>query len=65
MYEYELHHFRTAELLRRAEHARLVREAVRTRRAARREAAKRSAQGAAEAEAHTSRLRRPRHPRAA
>ncbi|MET9828363.1 hypothetical protein ABZ078_03460 [Streptomyces sp. NPDC006385] len=65
MCEYEFHHFRSAELIRRAEHERLVREAVRVRRAARREAAQRSAEGAGEAEAHTSRLRRHRHARAA
>ncbi|MGC9536394.1 hypothetical protein [Streptomyces sp. UG1] len=62
MYEYELHHIRSAELIRQAEHERLVREAVRVRRAARRE---RSAKGTGDAEAHTSRLRRMRHPRAA
>lgn len=72
MYEYELHHIRSAELIRQAEHERLVREAVRVRRAARREAAERSAGaaersagGGAEKEAHTSRFRRHRHPRAA
>ncbi|KUM67562.1 hypothetical protein J7F01_24905 [Streptomyces sp. ISL-22] len=65
MYEYELHHIRTAELIRQAEHERLVREAVRVRRAARREAANRSAEDGAETEAHTSRRRRHRHPRTA
>ncbi|WP_369172546.1 hypothetical protein AB5J49_33175 [Streptomyces sp. R28] len=60
MYEYELQHLRAAELIRQAEHERLVREAVRGRRAA-----KRSAEGSADAEAHTWRLRRHRHPRAA
>ncbi|MDF3141469.1 MULTISPECIES: hypothetical protein [unclassified Streptomyces] len=64
MYQYELQHLRAAELIRQAEHERLVREAVRGRRTARR-AAKRSAEGSADAEAHTWRLRRHRHPRAA
>ncbi|MFH0521321.1 hypothetical protein ACHBTE_29600 [Streptomyces sp. M41] len=65
MYDFELHHIRSAEMIRRAEQERLVREAVRVRRAARREAARRSAEDSAEAEAHTSRLRRHRHARAA
>ncbi|WP_405589390.1 hypothetical protein [Streptomyces sp. NBC_01092] len=65
MYGYELHHIRSAELIRRAEHQRLVREAIRGRRAARREAAERSAHGSAETESHTFRLRRHRPPRAA
>lgn len=65
MYEYELHHLRSAELIRQAEHERLVREAIRSRRAARREAAERSREGAAATESHTSRRRRHRHPRAA
>ncbi|MFJ7074594.1 hypothetical protein [Streptomyces sp. NPDC098781] len=65
MHDYELHHVRSAELIRKAEHERLVREAVRVRRAARREAAKRTAESAAEPEAHTSRFRRHRHARAA
>ncbi len=65
MYEYEFHNFRSADLIRQAEHERLVREAVRVRRAARRETAKRSAESTHDAEAHTSRLRRHRHPRAA
>ncbi|WP_406413810.1 hypothetical protein [Streptomyces sp. NBC_01614] len=60
MHEYELHHIRSADLIREAEHERMVREAIRVRRAARR-----STRGAAEAESHTSRLRRLRHPRAA
>jgi hypothetical protein len=57
MYEYELHHVRSAELIRQAEHERLVREAVRGRRAGR------SAEGTEQTHAHTSWLRR--HPRAA
>ncbi|MGW1955680.1 hypothetical protein ACWCPI_23515 [Streptomyces sp. NPDC001920] len=64
MYEYEFHHLRSVELIRQAEHERLVREAARVRRAARRAAAKRSADEG-EAEAHTPRLRRHRHARAA
>ncbi len=59
MYEYDLSHIRSAELIRRAEHERLVREAVRVRREA-----KRSTE-ASEAEAHTSRFRRLRVPRTA
>ncbi|WP_330356332.1 hypothetical protein [Streptomyces chartreusis] len=63
MYGYELHHIRSAELIRRAEHERLVREVVRGRRAARRQ--ERSARAAAELESDTSSLRRHRPPRAA
>ncbi|KUO04856.1 hypothetical protein [Streptomyces caeruleatus] len=59
MYGYELHRLRSAELIRQAEHARLVREAVRGRRA------ERSAQAAAESESHMPRRSRHRHPRAA
>lgn len=65
VYEYELHHIRSAELIRRAEHERLVREAVRSRRATRRQAGERSAEGVGEAESHTWRSRRHRRPRAA
>ncbi|MDH6219417.1 hypothetical protein [Streptomyces pseudovenezuelae] len=53
MYEYEFQQARSAELLRQAEHERLVREAVRARRAARREAR-------AEDESHTPLVRRLR-----
>ncbi|MEU6304154.1 hypothetical protein [Streptomyces chartreusis] len=63
MYGYELHHIRSAELIRRAEHERLVREVVRGRRAARRQ--ERAARAASEPESDTSRLRRHRPPRAA
>ncbi|QOV35371.1 hypothetical protein IM697_35750 [Streptomyces ferrugineus] len=62
MYDYAFHHIRSADLIRQAEHERLVREAVRVRRAARRE---RSAEGTEDAPAQRSRLRRNRHPRAA
>ncbi|MFF0596454.1 hypothetical protein [Streptomyces antibioticus] len=69
MYEYELHQIRSAELLRRAADERLAREAVRGRRAARREAAERAAHDRPsanpESEPHTHRPRRPRFPRAA
>ncbi|MFH8975427.1 hypothetical protein [Streptomyces sp. NPDC017890] len=61
MFEYDLQQTRSAELIRRADAARLVREAVRARRAARRE----TRRGAAPAESHTSRFRRHRFARAA
>ncbi|AQS67404.1 hypothetical protein [Streptomyces pactum] len=61
MFEYEIQQTRTAELIRRADEERLAREAVRARRAARREAAK----GTAEAESHSFRYRRHRFTRAA
>ncbi|MER5210660.1 hypothetical protein ABT063_08795 [Streptomyces sp. NPDC002838] len=61
MYEYEISQFRSAELIRRAEYERLAREAVRSRRAVRREAARHAAEG----EVNTSRPRRYRFPRAA
>ncbi|MHC3474091.1 hypothetical protein ACYF6T_36080 [Streptomyces sp. 7R007] len=64
MYEYDLHQFRSAELIRQAEHERLAREVVRDRRAARREA-ERSERDRAATESHTSRFRRNRQPRAA
>ncbi|WP_406006618.1 hypothetical protein OG440_10755 [Streptomyces sp. NBC_00637] len=57
MYEYELHQARSAELQRRADHERLAREVVRSRRVARREAAERAAAeravGGAGSESHT------------
>ena len=64
--EYEISRYRSAELLRQAEHERLVRETLRGRRAARREAAARIAEGDTsqaldpEGEAHTGRPRRHR-----
>ncbi|MFC7938923.1 hypothetical protein ACFU2J_22245 [Streptomyces sp. NPDC057387] len=61
MYEYEIQQYRSAELIRRADEARLAREVVRARRAARR----RERQGAAEAESHTPRQRRARFARVA
>ncbi|MFE6286765.1 hypothetical protein [Streptomyces sp. NPDC057877] len=61
MHEYDLHHLRAAELLRRAEQERLAREVIRGRRALRREALRRTA----ESESHTGRTRRLRFPRAA
>lgn len=60
MFEYELHHMRSADMIREAEHERMVREAIRIRRAA-----KRSTKDATEAESHTFRLRRHRHARTA
>jgi hypothetical protein len=60
MYEYEISQIRSAELIRKAEHERLAREAVRGRRAARREARR-----ATEEESHSLRSRRLRSPRAA
>lgn len=59
MFEYDLSHIRSADLIRQAEHERLVREAVRVRRAARRSG------DASETESHTSRLRRHRVPHTA
>ncbi|CAM5384798.1 hypothetical protein GCM10010261_44590 [Streptomyces pilosus] len=54
MFEYALHSLRHDELVARAEHERLAREANRLRRAARREAAARTT----EAESHSHRRRR-------
>ncbi|MEU0599202.1 hypothetical protein ABZ484_13305 [Streptomyces sp. NPDC006393] len=56
MYGYELHRLRSADLRREADRARMVREALRVRRAARRSAA----QKAPEAESHSSGGRRHR-----
>ncbi|MGW0085118.1 hypothetical protein [Streptomyces sp. NPDC003393] len=56
MYGYELHQLRSAELRREADRARLVREALRARRAARRSAA----HDAPEAESHSGAPRRHR-----
>ncbi|MGC9498774.1 hypothetical protein [Streptomyces sp. WG7] len=61
MYAYELQQTRAAGLIRRADRARLAREAVRARRAARRE----TRRGAVPVESHTSRFRRHRFARAA
>ncbi|WP_089098589.1 hypothetical protein [Streptomyces hyaluromycini] len=61
MFEFELHRIRSAELRRQAADARLAREAVRSRRAARQEAR----DAAAVQEAHTDRRGRRRLPRAA
>ncbi|MFJ8718464.1 hypothetical protein ACIRD9_35700 [Streptomyces violaceus] len=60
MYEYELQQLRTADLIRRADHERLVREAARARRTARS-----AAQNSAEHESHTRGFRRTRSARAA
>ena len=59
--EYELSQYRSAELIRQAEHERLARETLRGRRAARREAAERTA----ESDSHTGRPRRHRFLRTA
>lgn len=56
---YEISQYRSADLIRQAQHERLVRETLRGRRAARREAAERTA----ETESHTGRPRRHRFPR--
>ncbi|MDT0609423.1 hypothetical protein [Streptomyces lancefieldiae] len=61
MFEYDIHRLRSAELVRRADEARLAREVVRARRAARRDARR----AAAGAESHTSPFRRHRFARAA
>ncbi|MFF8575816.1 hypothetical protein ACF06L_31810 [Streptomyces sp. NPDC015408] len=53
MFEYEIHRNRSAELIRRADEARLAREAVQARRAERR-----ARHAAAETESHTPRQRR-------
>ncbi|MFF6916874.1 hypothetical protein [Streptomyces sp. NPDC012466] len=61
MYEYELQQLRTADLIRRADHERLVREATRARRAARHSVEEHSA----EHESHSRRFRRLRSARTA
>lgn len=58
---FEISQYRSAELIRQAEHERLVRETLRGRRAARREAAERTA----ESDSHTGRPRRHRFLRTA
>jgi hypothetical protein len=63
MFEYELHQTRSADLLAAAQHDRLVREALRVRRAARR--AEASAQNETEGRSHSRRPRRHRFARAA
>ncbi|MFF6878259.1 MULTISPECIES: hypothetical protein [unclassified Streptomyces] len=60
MHEYVLQQLRTSDLIRRADHERLVREATRARRAARHEA-----NTDAEHESHSRRFRRPRFARTA
>ncbi|WP_329326674.1 hypothetical protein [Streptomyces luteogriseus] len=57
MYEYELQQMRTSDLIRRADHERLVREAARARREA--------DQDSAEHESHSRRFRRLRSARTA
>ncbi|GGW46800.1 MULTISPECIES: hypothetical protein [Streptomyces] len=65
MYEYEIHQARSAELLRRAADERLAREALRGRRAARREAERAASAETPESEPHTHRPRRLRFARTA
>ncbi|OQD56586.1 hypothetical protein BM536_010460 [Streptomyces phaeoluteigriseus] len=65
MYEYEIHQARSAELLRRAADERLAREALRGRRAARREAEPAARAETPESERHTHRPRRLRFARTA
>jgi hypothetical protein len=61
MYEYEIQQYRSADLIRRAEHQRQIRAALRARRAARRT----TTQDATGPEEHTHRSRRHRYTRAA
>ncbi|MCX4234600.1 hypothetical protein ACH4Y0_28475 [Streptomyces sp. NPDC020707] len=64
MFEYELQQIRAAEMIRAADDYRMAREAVRTRRAARHEAA-RSGHHDGEGRVNGHRPRRPRFARAA
>jgi hypothetical protein len=64
MFEYELQQIRSAEMIRDAHNYRMAREAARSRRAARREAA-RSGREDAEGQVNGHRHRRPRITRAA
>ncbi|WP_151484638.1 hypothetical protein [Streptomyces albicerus] len=64
MFEYELQQIRSAEMIREAHNYRLAREAVRSRRAAKREAA-RSGREDSEGRVHTNRQRRHWFARAA
>ena len=65
MFEYELQQIRSAELIREAQNYRLVKEALRGRRAARRADARRSAHNDTEGQGPTHRPRRHRFARAA
>ncbi|WP_405923899.1 hypothetical protein [Streptomyces sp. NBC_00035] len=65
MSEYELYQIRSAQLIREAQHHRLVREALRGRRAARRAALRESAQNDTEGQGHSRRHGRHRFTRAA
>ncbi|MFG2478449.1 hypothetical protein [Streptomyces fagopyri] len=65
MFEYELHQIRSAELIREAQDHRLVREALRGRRTARRTTARESGRNDTEGQAHSPRPRRHRFARAA
>ncbi|KAA0942732.1 hypothetical protein [Streptomyces apricus] len=64
MFEYEIQQIRSAEMIRDADHFRMAREAVRSRRAARREAA-RSRRDDTEGQVNGHRHRRPRFARVA
>ncbi|MER5381348.1 hypothetical protein OG788_31145 [Streptomyces sp. NBC_00647] len=65
MFEYELQQIRSAELIREAQNYRLVKEALRGRRAARRTDSRRSAHDDTEGQAHSHRPRRHRFARVA
>jgi len=65
MFEYELQQIRSAELIREAQDHRLAREALRSRRAARRAAAYESAHNDTEGQADTPNPRRHRFTRVA
>ncbi|MEU0784403.1 hypothetical protein ABZ341_22840 [Streptomyces sp. NPDC006173] len=65
MFEYELHHIRSAELIREAQNHRLAQEALRGRRAARRAARRESVPQDTEGRAHSRRPRRYPFTRAA
>ncbi|WP_328493790.1 hypothetical protein OHS59_14380 [Streptomyces sp. NBC_00414] len=64
MFEYELQQIRSAEMIRAADNYRLAREAARSRRAARREAARSDLDSEGRVNGHRS-SRRPRFARAA
>lgn len=65
MFAYELHRIRSAELIREAQNDRLAQEAIRGRRAARREARRASVQHDTEGRSHSARSRRHPFARAA
>ncbi|MFD5626485.1 hypothetical protein [Streptomyces sp. NPDC127072] len=65
MFEYELQQIRSAELIREAHNHRIAREAIRSRRAARRAAVRESAGNDSEGQAHSRGHRRHRFARVA